>query len=103
MDFARSSKADELVSQLTAFLVERVIPAEAEAVAERQSALTEQSPTVERLKVEAKERGLWNLCVRDKRYGPGLSFVDFAPLAQMMGPIPSHKKPPTATPLEHQR
>ena len=44
------------------------------------------STTVERLSARARELGLWNLCVRNPDFGPGLSFVDYAPLAEMMGP-----------------
>ena len=41
--------------------------------------------TDKRLKQEAKDRGLWNLCVRNPAFGPGLAFVDYAPLAELLG------------------
>jgi len=86
MDFARSARADALVEQLQTFLHDRVIPSEAHDAAERQENPHRQSPTVARLQSEAKAAGLWNLCVRNPDYGPGLPFVDYAPLAEMMGP-----------------
>lgn len=88
MDFERSSRSAALVEQLTAFIAERVVPAEDDAGAERAAAPDRQPPTIERLKEEARAEGLWNLCVRHPDYGPGLSFVDYAPLAELMGPHP---------------
>ena len=88
MDFARSDRAADLVDQLGGFIADRVVPAEAAAATERSTSPTEQPATIERLKDEAKSAGLWNLCVRNPDHGPGLSFVDYAPLAEMMGPHP---------------
>ena len=78
MDFAPSQRSQELVEQLGTFVEQAVVPA----------ANDEPREAVERLKVQAREQGLWNLCVRNPDYGPGLSFVDYAPLAEMMGPHP---------------
>lgn len=88
MDFERSARSADLVEQLGAFIDERVVPVEEAAAAERAAAPDVQPPTIERLKTEARAAGLWNLCVRHSDYGPALSFVDYAPLAEMMGPHP---------------
>lgn len=88
MDFERSARSAALADQLAAFIAERVLPAADDASAERGAEPNRQPPTIERLKSEAKAAGLWNLCVRDPAYGPALSFVDYAPLAEMMGPYP---------------
>ena len=86
MDFARTERSQEIVDRLGAFIHDVVVPAEAQAEQERATAPTEQSATVDRVKQQARDQGLWNLCVRNPDYGPGLSFVDYAPLAEMMGP-----------------
>ena len=39
------------------------------------------------LKSIAKKEGLWNLFLPDKQYGPGLSNLDYAPLAEVMGKV----------------
>ena len=86
MDFARSTQSSELGEELASFITDRVVPAEATWAEERASKPDEESPTLLRLADEARSRGLWNLCVRDANYGPGLSFVDYAPLAEALGP-----------------
>jgi len=42
---------------------------------------------LEDLKNEAKKQKLWNLFLPDKKFGPGLSNVDYAPLAEKMGQV----------------
>lgn len=86
MDFVRSRRSLELGEELASFIAERVQPAETEWEHERAVAPDSASPTAERLCQEARDRGLWNLCVRNPDFGPGLSFVDYAPLAEMLGP-----------------
>lgn len=88
MEFSQSKQAEDLIERLGAFIQDHVEPAVADAGAERAAAPTEQPAAVERLKDQAKELGLWNLCVRNRQYGPGLPFVDYAPLAEMLGPHP---------------
>lgn len=86
MDFAQSARSVELSDQLQSFITDRVIPAEPAWADERKANPATPSPTVDRLVGEAKQLGLWNLCVRNPDHGPALSFVDYAPLAEMMGP-----------------
>ena len=88
MDFARSARSQEIGDELEAFVRDRVVPAEADWARERADDPTVPSPTADRLVTEARERGLWNLCVRHPEHGPALSFVDYAPLAELMGPHP---------------
>jgi acyl-CoA dehydrogenase len=40
---------------------------------------------MEELKEDARARGLWNLFLPDPEHGPGLSNLDYAPLAELMG------------------
>ncbi|MEU6829395.1 acyl-CoA dehydrogenase family protein [Nocardia beijingensis] len=42
-------------------------------------------PVLEDLKREAKSRGLWNLFHPHPEWGPGLTNLEYAPLAEMMG------------------
>lgn len=88
MDFQPSARAVALVVQLQAFIDERIVPAQHAYDAAVAAAPGEQPTVMEELKAAAKADGLWNLCVRHPNFGPGLSFVDYAPLAEMMGPHP---------------
>jgi acyl-CoA dehydrogenase len=80
VDFAPSPRAAELVEQVGAFLRERVVPAEREAGFEDGDWTV--PAAIPELKREARERGLWNLFLPDVS---GLSNVDYAPLAELMG------------------
>jgi len=42
-------------------------------------------PVMEELRAEARSRGLWNLFLPDEEHGAGLSYVEYAPLAEIMG------------------
>ena len=85
MDFEPSARVHELGRKLWDFLVERVLPAEAEYDAFRASAPPGDHtvpPVVERLKVEARGRGLWNLFLPS---ASGLKQVEYAALAEISG------------------
>ncbi|MEQ3550357.1 acyl-CoA dehydrogenase family protein [Pseudonocardia nematodicida] len=87
MDFAPSAVATDYTTRMRAFLDERVLPAEAEYDAFRAARRgTPQEwdlpPVVERLKAEARERGLWNLFLPAVS---GLTNVDYAAVAEVSG------------------
>jgi acyl-CoA dehydrogenase len=90
MDFSFSDRCLEYRELLLAFMDERIYPNE--SVYEEQ--LVEagnphhQPAIMETLKAEAKERGLWNLFQPHAQWGPGLSNVEYAPLAEIMGRSP---------------
>ena len=44
-----------------------------------------QPPILEELKAEARRRGLWNLFHPHPEWGPGLTNLEYAPLAEIMG------------------
>lgn len=88
MDFAPSTRSLELQDRLATFITDRVVPAEASWAEARTSQPGHQPALVDDLAEQAKAAGLWNLCVRHPDHGPGLSFVDYAPLAELMGPHP---------------
>jgi len=87
MDFAFTARTQEYRGLLLAFMDEWVYPNE--ALYEHQ--LVEagnpnaQPAIMEEMKAEAKRRGLWNLFHPDPEWGAGLSNVEYAPLAEIMG------------------
>jgi acyl-CoA dehydrogenase len=87
VDFELSDRAKDIREQLLAFMDEHVSPAEPVWVEQVRSADTPHvhAPVVEELKAEAKRRGLWNLFLPDEEHGAGLTNVDYAPLAEIMG------------------
>jgi acyl-CoA dehydrogenase len=85
MDFEPSARVSELSDVLRDFLNDRVLPAEAEYDAYRAAAGPDDHtvpPVVERLKVEARAKGLWNLFLPDVS---GLTNLEYAPLAEISG------------------
>jgi acyl-CoA dehydrogenase len=86
MDFAYSPKVLALRERVTAFMEAEVYPAEATFAAEV-AAGDRWQPTavVEALKQKARAAGLWNLFLPDCEYGAGLSNLEYAPLAEIMG------------------
>ena len=87
MDFTLSDRSRELRDRLAAFMDEYVYPAEAAYARSRATSLDPHHipPIVEDLKVEARSRGLWNLFLPGVS---GLSNVEYAPLAELMGRSP---------------
>ena len=87
MNFELSDRCTDFQERLTAFMEEKVYPAE--AVYEEQIRAAgdpHHHPAVmEELKDEARSRGLWNLFHPHEEWGPGLRNVDYAPLAEIMG------------------
>jgi acyl-CoA dehydrogenase len=90
MDFELSDRCKELRERLLTFMDEHVYPAE--AVYHEQlvdSGDPHSHPQVmEELKERARELGLWSLFLPEPTDGvdaPGLSNVDYAPLAEIMG------------------
>jgi acyl-CoA dehydrogenase len=87
MDFSHSPRSLDYQTRLDAFMDEHVYPAEEIIAARRQwgDVPTEAPPEMAALKTEARSRGLWNLFLPDEEYGAGLSNVEYAPLAEIMG------------------
>jgi acyl-CoA dehydrogenase len=87
MDFTFDTRTEELRKRLTEFMDECVYPAE-EAF-EEQAAESGWSapPMMEDLKDEARRRGLWNLFLPGE-HGAGLTNLQYAPLAEIMGRSP---------------
>jgi acyl-CoA dehydrogenase len=87
MDFEPSDRCKDFSERLTAFMDERVYPAERTYEEQLRAADSPHAepPVMEELKDEARARGLWNLFHPDPQYGPGLSNLEYAPLAEIMG------------------
>jgi acyl-CoA dehydrogenase len=90
MDFAFDDDTEKLRTELSAFMDEHVYPAE--AVAARQVAEAAdpwaRPPVMADLKAEARRRGLWNLFLPGD-HGAGLTNLQYAPLAEIMGHSPA--------------
>ncbi|MEU0554974.1 acyl-CoA dehydrogenase family protein [Dactylosporangium sp. NPDC006015] len=78
MDFEFDAVTQGYRERLLAFMDEHVYPAEARPHAE----------ALDELRLEARRRGLWNLFLTGE-HGPGLTNLQYAPLAEIMGRSPS--------------
>ena len=87
MDFATSARGLEYREKLLAFMDEKIYPNESVYEAQlHASGNPHGHPAImEELKAEAKKRGLWNLFQPHKEWGPGLTNLEYAPLAEIMG------------------
>jgi acyl-CoA dehydrogenase len=87
MDFEPSDRAKDFAERLREFIDEEVTPAEAVYEQQLRDAGNPHfdPPVMEELKEEARARGLWNLFHPDPEFGPGLSNVEYAPLAEISG------------------
>ncbi len=86
MDFAYSPKVQELRERVTAFMDEYVYPAEAVFEAQvNEGDRWQPTAIMEELKAKAKTAGLWNLFLPESKLGAGLTNMEYAPLAEIMG------------------
>ncbi|MEP6483813.1 MAG: acyl-CoA dehydrogenase family protein, partial [Rudaea sp.] len=88
--FAYSERALALRDRLERFQREHVDVAEADYfshIAQPNQRWTI-PPVMESLKKKARDAGLWNLFLPDAKHGAGLSNLDYAPLAEIMGRSP---------------
>jgi len=94
MEFGYDQRTEELRERLLAFMDSHVYPAEkvfAEQAAEAVAAgrRWERPPVIDELKAEARTRGLWNLFLTHHPEGPGLTNLQYAPLAEITGHSPA--------------
>ncbi|MFC7304545.1 acyl-CoA dehydrogenase family protein [Streptomyces monticola] len=85
--FDLSDRAKEYQDELLDFMAEQVYPAEPVYAAQMaESGDPHHHPRIiEELKTEAKKRGLWNLFHPHPEWGAGLTNLEYAPLAEIMG------------------
>ena len=89
MNFEYSEKSKELQQRLISFIEAHIVPIESEYITFQSDTKNNWTrfPKLEMLKQKAKDAGLWNLFL-PKEYGnlsPGLSNLEYAPLAEIMG------------------
>ena len=91
MEFSNSLKAEKYLSELRAFMEQKVLPAESIYHQQRAALIAAGEPhslpaVVEVLKEAARARGLWNLFLPDSHEPEhGLSVTDYAVLAELTG------------------
>ncbi|PHR73677.1 MAG: acyl-CoA dehydrogenase [Lutibacter sp.] len=92
MNFEHTDKVNQLLQKLQEFMDEHIYPIEAEVNAynSKSENFWVLHPSVEKLKEKAKEAGLWNLFLpKDyEAFSPGLSNLEYAAMAELMGRIP---------------
>lgn len=92
MDFAHSPRAQDYIARVGAFIDSHIVDGQ-ETYDRQHAAFGPEGrwkipPVIEELKSKAKAAGLWNLFHSDPKWGPGLSNVDYAPIAELTGRIP---------------
>ena len=92
MDFQHSDKTKALIEKLEAFMDAHIYPAEAEEHHWNYDPanLWKHWPGLDTLKQKARAEGLWNLFLPHDydAWSPGLSNLEYAPLAEIMGRVP---------------
>jgi acyl-CoA dehydrogenase len=90
VEFAYDETTRQYRERLLEFMDSHVYPAEpvhAQQAAERDDPWAT-PPVVDDLRAEARKRGLWNLFLPHNEYGAGLTNLQYAPLAEIMGRSP---------------
>ena len=92
MNFDYTQKVRELQARLNTFMATRVYPNEHRYRDEVEGNRARGNPwiptrVVEELKVEARAAGLWNLFLPQSARGAGLTNLEYAPLAEIMGRV----------------
>ena len=92
MDFDYSPRQKEWLARVGGFMDRYVYPAEETYVAQMEAARENGNPwivvpVVEELKAEARKQSLWNLFLNDSEHGAGLTNLEYAPLAELMGRV----------------
>ncbi len=92
MDFDYSPRQKDWLKRVSDFMAAHIYPAEEIYHAQMDEARRKGNPwivvpVVEELKAAAKTQGLWNLFLNDSENGAGLTNLEYAPLAEMMGHV----------------
>ncbi|HEX3808450.1 MAG TPA: acyl-CoA dehydrogenase family protein [Rhizomicrobium sp.] len=92
MDFDYSPRQKEWMKRVGDFIEQNIYPAEKTYAAQMDEARKKGNPwivipVVEELKKKAKAAGLWNMFMNESEHGAGLTNLEYAPLAEMMGRV----------------
>src|SRR5258708_39050293 len=86
LGFNFSPRAEEIYQKLQAFMELHVYPNERLFHQQNnQGERWQPVPLMEELKTKAKTEGLWNLFLPESVYGAGLTNLEYAPMAELMG------------------
>lgn len=87
MDFEYTTRTQELQEQLKSFMDEWVYPAESvyDSQIDSSADMHAQPQIMKDLQQKAQSAGLWNLFMTHGNRGAGLSNLEYAPLAEIMG------------------
>src|SRR5215469_17332611 len=92
MDFDYTPRQKEWMKRVGDFMDAHIYPAE-ETYNKEMAAAREKGnpwivvPVVEELKKKAKAAGLWNMFMNESEHGAGLTNLEYAPLAEIMGRV----------------
>jgi len=92
MNFDYTPRMKQWIAKVSDFMDRHVYPAEEIYNKQMSEARAKGNPwivvpVVEELKAKAKAQGLWNLFLNDSEHGAGLTNLEYAPLAEMMGKV----------------
>src|SRR5215510_9033032 len=90
MEFGYDARTEEMRTRVNDFMDEFVYPNEPVHADQMENADDPWSepPIIAELQREARSRGLWNLFLPHGPYGAGLTNLQYAPLAEIMGRSP---------------
>ena len=92
MNLEQTDRVKDLIVQVSKFMDDHIWPAE-EIYASQMDSFREEGnpwrvpPVIEELKTKAKAQGLWNFFLPESQNGFGLTNLEYAPLAEIMGHI----------------
>jgi acyl-CoA dehydrogenase len=89
MNFEYSEKVQDLIKRVTQFMELHIFPVEQQMDDQVADVNWSTPPLMEALKEKAKAEGLWNLFlpVAYGEYSAGLTNLEYAPLAEIMGQV----------------
>ncbi|MBL9012190.1 MAG: acyl-CoA dehydrogenase family protein [Alphaproteobacteria bacterium] len=92
MNFEHTAKVKDLIARVSDFMDRHVYPAEKVYNDEMAAARKAGNPWIvvkvlEELKEKARAAGLWNLFLPESHLGGGLTNLEYAPLAEIMGRV----------------